>query len=109
MLRNIHFFDLSSGADERRAIELWDGAIAEFALARGCIERRTLKLYDSRKDETSGEGSVPSAQFINESLWPDVETAMACWGQEKTQEFTTAQEELQSMIVMMGGVRYVTP
>ena len=44
MMRNIHFFDHAPGADEGRAIELWDGVLAEYALARGCIERRTLKL-----------------------------------------------------------------
>ena len=109
MMRNIHFFNLSSGADERRAIELWDGALAEFALARGCIERRTLKLHDSRKDEGSGNGSFEPAQFMNESLWPDIETAVACWGQEKTPEFIAAHNELKPMIIMMGGVRYVTP
>ena len=49
MMRNIHFFDLAPGADERRALELWDGVLAEFALARGCKERWTLKLYDTRK------------------------------------------------------------
>ena len=51
MMRNIHFFDLAPGADERRALELRDGVLAEYALAHGCIERRTLKLYDSRKAE----------------------------------------------------------
>jgi hypothetical protein len=31
MMRNIHFFDLAPRADERRALELWDGVLAEFA------------------------------------------------------------------------------
>jgi hypothetical protein len=98
MMRNIHYFNLSSGADERRAIELWDG----------CIERRTLKLYDSRKDEEIG-GPFEPAQFMNESLWPDIETAVTCWSQEKTPELIAAHNELKPMIIMMGGVRYVTP
>ena len=93
MMRNIHFFNLAPGADERRVIELWDGALAEFALARGCIERRTLKLYDSRKDEGVGTDPFEPAQFMNESLWPDFETSMACWAQEKKPEFTAAFDE----------------
>jgi len=108
MMRNIHYFNLSSGGDEKRAIELWDGALVEFALAHGCIERRTLKLCDSRKDEGIG-GAFEPAQFMNESLWPDIETAVACWGQEKTPELIAAHNELKLMIIMMGGVRYVTP
>ena len=59
--------------------------LAEFTLVRGCIERRTLKLDDSRKDEGVGSDQFESAQFINESLGPDVETSLAFWVQEKIQ------------------------
>ena len=109
MMRNIHFFDLAPGADEGRAIELCDGALAEYSLARGCIERRTLKLYDVRKAEGADTDPVEPTQFMNESVWPDVETATACFAQDPTPEFTAALEELQTLIVMKGGVRYVTP
>jgi hypothetical protein len=34
---------------------------------------------------------------------------MACFAQEPTPESTAAREELQTMIIMKGGVRYVTP
>ena len=109
MMRNIHFFDLAPGADERRVIILWDGVLAEYALAHGCIERRTLKLYDSRKAEGAGTAPIEPAQFMNESVWPDVETANAVVAEKKTREFTAAWEDLQTMIIMKGGVRYVTP
>ena len=109
MMRNIHFFDLAPGADEGRAIELWDGVLAEYALARGCIERRTLKLYDIRKAKGVETDPVVPAQFMNESVWPDVETSMACFAQKPTPEFTAAFEELRTLIILKGGVRYVTP
>ena len=109
MMRNIHFFDLAPGADEGRAIELWDGVMAEYALARGCIERRTLKLYDVRKAKGVDTDPVVPAQFMNESVWPDVETSLACFAQDPTPESTPARDELQTLIVMKGGVRYVTP
>ena len=109
MMRNVHFFDLAPGADERRALELWDGVLAEFALARGCKERRTLKLYDVKKADGVDTDPIEPAQFMNESVWPDVETSMACFAQEPTPEFTAAREELQTMIIMKGSVRYITP
>jgi len=83
--------------------------MAEYALARGCIERRTLKLYDIRKAKGVDTDPVVPAQFMNESVWPDVETSMACFAQDPTPEFTAAMEELQTLIVMKGGARYVTP
>ena len=47
MMRNIHFFNLKEGADEKRILRLLDGAIKDHTMARGCIERRTLKLLDA--------------------------------------------------------------
>ena len=46
---------------------------------------------------------------MNESVWPDVETSMACLAQKPTPEFTAAFEELRTLIILKGGVRYVTP
>ena len=109
MMRNIHFFNLAPSADENRVIELWNGAIADFALTRGCIERRTLKLHDSKQHSTSGDATSEAAQYMNESLWPDLATAESCWSQEKTEEFTAAKAELEPMVVMIGGMRYITP
>ena len=109
MMRNIHFFDFAQGANEERVLELWDGVLAGFALARGCKERRTLKLYDIRKADGVDTDPIEPAQFMNESVWPNVETSMACFAQEPTPEFNAAREELQKMIIMKGGVRYITP
>tara|TARA_A100001037_G_C15073989_1_gene600835 strand:- start:96 stop:425 length:330 start_codon:yes stop_codon:yes gene_type:complete len=109
MMRNIHFFNLAPGADEKRVLELWDGPIAEFALARGCLERRTLKLHDARYDSGTGADAFEPAQFMNESLWPDLAAAEACWSQDATEDFTAARAELEPMVVMVGGMRYNTP
>ena len=46
-----------------RTLGKWDGAIADFALARGCIERRTLKLHDSKQHSESGKYDAAGRQY----------------------------------------------
>ena len=109
MMRNIHFFNLAPGAEESRVIELLDGALADFAMARGCMERRTLKIHDSKQHSESGNDTPEAAQYMNESLWPDLATAESCWSQGATGDFATAKAELEPMRVMVSSIRYITP
>ena len=48
MMRNIHFFDLAPGADERRALELWDGVLAEAAVAPATAVTELPCLHHAR-------------------------------------------------------------
>ena len=104
MMRNIHFFNLKEGADEKRILGLLDGAIKDHTMARGCVERRTLKLLDAR----AGGEAAESAQYMNESLWPDKETADAAFTKEEaTDEFRAAVDEAFQNIEMVKSVRYL--
>jgi hypothetical protein len=73
MLRNIHFFNIKSGADEARMLSLMDHELAEYAKTFGCLERKTWKLLDAR---AAGE-PVQAATYMNESLWPSRKEADA--------------------------------
>jgi hypothetical protein len=73
MLRNIHFFNIKPGAGEERILWLWDHELAEYAKTFGCLERKTWKLLNAH----SGGKVVPSAGYLNESLWPSRQAADA--------------------------------
>ena len=71
MLRNIHFFNIKAGTDEKRMLHLLDNEVAEYAKTFGCLERKTWKLLDARSHGQPAQ----SAAYMNESLWPSQKEA----------------------------------
>lgn len=106
MLRNIHFFNIKSEADEKRILHLWDNEIAEYAKTFGCIERRTWKLLDAR----SLGGPAQSAAYMNESLWPsqkDADAFTQAIQEGPPEDVKKAFDEIRSGIEPDKSVRYV--
>ena len=103
MMRNIHFFNLKEGADEASVFDSLDVIIKQYTLERGCVDRRTLRLIDAHE----GGEEVDAPQYMNESWWPDVETAMAAFSQEQqTPEFSEAVRKMREQIEIVRTVRY---
>ena len=103
MLRNIHFFNIKPGADERRILHLLDNDLAEHARGFGCIERRTWKLLDAR---SCGQ-PAPSAMYMNEALWPSQQKADEWTRAERPEEIKKAFAEVLNGIEVEKTVRYV--
>ena len=103
MLRNIHFFNIKEGADEKRVLQLLDNEIVELAKTFGCIERKTWKLLDAR----SHGQSVKSAAYMNESLWPSQKEADAYSHAERPEEIRKWLDELLNGVDVVKTVRYV--
>ena len=78
------------------------GEIDRYFLANGCQERRTLRLHDAR----SGGQPAESALYINESLWPDLETAEGVTG-NLPDDIREAVRQLRELIDLVKTVRYV--
>jgi hypothetical protein len=101
MMRNIHFFNLKDGVDREVALGKF-AEIDKYLLENGCRERRTFRLYDAHSRGEPAE----SAEFINESLWPDLETAQRVTGSlpDSTKETI---KQLTELVDLVKTVRYV--
>ena len=104
MMRNIVFFDLKPGADKAK---LWQvmNEVAGYLLAKGCIERRTLRFHDARDSSLepilSGE-----PQYMNEELWPTVESADAALA-AMPEDLRAKRSGLRQMVQIRKAIRYV--
>jgi hypothetical protein len=103
MLRNIHFFRFKPGADKERILRLMDHDLAEYARSMGCIERRTWRLLDAR----SGGEPTTASDYMNESLWPDQETADAFGRAARSETVQQLMDEILANIEIERTVRYV--
>jgi hypothetical protein len=103
MLRNIHFFHFKPGADQERVLRLMDHDLAEYARSMGCIERRTWRLLDAH----SGGEPTTAADYMNESLWPDQETADAFGRAARSETVQQLMDEILANIEIERTVRYV--
>jgi hypothetical protein len=103
MLRNIHFFNIKPGADEKRVLHLVDYELAEYAKTFGCIERKTWKFLNASVKGQPAE----SAAYLNESLWPSQKEADAISQAERPEEIQKWWEELLLGIDIVKTVRYV--
>jgi hypothetical protein len=103
MLRNIHFFNIRPGADEKRMLYILDHDVAEYAMTFGCIERRTLRLLDA----TSHGQPAQSAAYINESIWPSRKEADAFTYSDPPEDTQRVLRDLLDGIEVEKTVRYV--
>jgi hypothetical protein len=103
MLRNIHFFNLKPGADKERILHLMDHDLAEYARSMGCIERKTWRLLDAR----SGGEPTTAADYMNEALWPDQETADAFGQAARSEAVKQLFDEILAKIEVEKTIRYV--
>jgi hypothetical protein len=107
VLRNIHFFNIRSGVDEKRILHLIDNDLVEYAKSFGCIERRTLKRLDS-----SVKGNpAPSPAYMNESLWPsrkEADAFSADWTRsQKSGTLKKGLAEIAAGMEIENSVRYI--
>ena len=108
MLRNIHFFNIKPGADEKRILHLLDNEIAEYARTFGCLERKTWKFLSAR----SGPERQPteSAMYMNESLWPSQKGSDAftqAIREAPPEEVKNTYDEMIAVMELEKTVRYV--
>ena len=103
MLRNIHFFSIRSGADERRMLYILDHDVAEYAATFGCLERRTLRLLDANRRGKPVQG----AAYMNESLWPSQKEGDAFTYSDPPEDTQSVLRDLLDGIELERTVRYV--
>ena len=103
MLRNIHFFNIKPGADEKRILYLMDVKWAESAKSFGCLERKTWKLLDAH----AGGQVAESAMYMNEALWPSQKAADAFTQAERSEEEEKLIKEWRQSTDIVKTVRYV--
>jgi hypothetical protein len=103
MLRDIYFFNIKEGADEKRVLQLLSNEVVEYAKTFGCIERKTYKFLDARAQGQPAE----SAAYIDESLWPSQKEANAFIRAERPEEIMKWLGELLDGVELVKEVRYV--
>ena len=104
MLRNIHFFNIKPGADEKRMLYLMNEMLGNHAKRLGCLERKTWKLLSSK----TVEPSMGVATYMNEALWPSQKVADGfASAVSATDEERLGYEELYGGIELLQTLRYV--
>ena len=101
MRRIIHFFDIKPGEDKEAVLHMLE-KVDKYLIKKGWLERRTLKLLDAK----AGGNPVESSEYINESLWSNIEVSSAAF-KEMPDDINEIYRKFLSLIVVEKTVRYV--